>query len=71
MEQKYNIKITVTVAILSWYLTQYAVGLKCYDEGRTMNKFLKSFKKDIINHAKNKCGNEQANEIWMETEKNI
>lgn len=34
-----------------------------------MNKFLKSFKKDIITHAKNKYGNEQAKEIWAETEK--
>lgn len=34
-----------------------------------MDKFLKSFKKDILNHAKNKYGSEKANEIWVKTEK--
>ena len=34
-----------------------------------MNKFLRSFKKDILNHAENKYGKERANEIWAKTEK--
>ena len=34
-----------------------------------MNKFLRSFKKDIVNHAENKYGKERAKEIWTKTEK--
>lgn len=34
-----------------------------------MNKFLRSFKKDILNHAKSKYGKDRTNEIWAETEK--
>ena len=34
-----------------------------------MNKFLRSFKKDIVNHVENKYGKERAKEIWSETEK--
>jgi len=34
-----------------------------------MNKFLRSFKKDIINHAKSKYGKEKADGIWAKTEK--
>ena len=34
-----------------------------------MNKFLKSFKKDILDHAKSKYGKDKADEIWKETEK--
>lgn len=36
-----------------------------------MNKFLRSFKKDLVNHAENKYGKERAKEIWAETEKNM
>ncbi len=34
-----------------------------------MNKFLRSFKKDILNHAIDKYGKERADEIWAKTEK--
>lgn len=34
-----------------------------------MNKFLRSFKKDILNHAKIKYGKEKADEILAKTEK--